>query len=103
MKARESRQPGWGPLILCTLLLIAAQLVQSRVARADPISLGTTFKEPLIFANGRAYFTGHEGATGYELWISDGSPQGTHLLTDIFPGPDSAYPFGVSEVNGKIL
>jgi ELWxxDGT repeat protein len=40
--------------------------------------------------NGKLYFTVETGASGRELWTSDGTDTGTHLLTDINPGPDSA-------------
>ena len=40
--------------------------------------------------NGKLYFTVETGTSGRELWTSDGTDAGTHLLTDINPGSDSA-------------
>ena len=48
-------------------------------------------------AAGRAFLsaggTGDDGpSAGSELWVSDGTAEGTRLLRDIEPGPDSSYP-----------
>jgi ELWxxDGT repeat protein len=43
-----------------------------------------------IVLNGRLLFTPNDGAHGTELWVSDGTPDGTQLLKDIFPGADSS-------------
>ena len=36
--------------------------------------------------NNALYFTANDGTTGVEIWKSDGTAAGTHLLKDIFPG-----------------
>ncbi|HEY6099915.1 MAG TPA: ELWxxDGT repeat protein, partial [Anaeromyxobacter sp.] len=46
-----------------------------------------------------AYFTADDGSSGRELWRTDGTPGGTTLVADIFPGaspssPSSIVPFG---------
>ncbi|HEX4953960.1 MAG TPA: ELWxxDGT repeat protein [Thermoanaerobaculia bacterium] len=41
---------------------------------------------PLLELDGRAYFAGTDGAHGNELWQSDGTPEGTHLVTDLCNG-----------------
>lgn len=38
----------------------------------------------------RVLFAGHTDATGFEPWISDGTPQGTAPLADLSPGPFSS-------------
>jgi ELWxxDGT repeat protein len=42
---------------------------------------------PLLYHAGRLYFTGNDYIHGAELWISDGTIDGTHLLYDLNPGP----------------
>jgi ELWxxDGT repeat protein len=35
-----------------------------------------------------------DGVTGVEPWVTDGTVEGTRLLADLVPGPDSSGPFG---------
>ena len=37
-------------------------------------------------------FAGFSPEAGRELWFSDGSDEGTFLITDIVPGPESGGP-----------
>ncbi|MEJ7586837.1 MAG: T9SS type A sorting domain-containing protein [Ferruginibacter sp.] len=50
-------------------------------------SLGST-----VFQNGRLIFAGTTPATGAELFVTDGTPGGTTLLADIYPGTPSSSP-----------
>lgn len=38
------------------------------------------------------FFTAQEAGTGTELWMTNGTPDGTHLAADVWPGPDSSNP-----------
>jgi ELWxxDGT repeat protein len=42
--------------------------------------------------NGTAFFSVDHPDTGVELWISDGTEEGTRLLRDIIPGPTGSRP-----------
>jgi ELWxxDGT repeat protein len=42
----------------------------------------------------RMFFTADDSVHGQELWVSDGTPQGTHLVKDIWPGPYTSSPSG---------
>lgn len=46
-----------------------------------------------ISYNDKVYFTASDGVNnhGRELWVSDGSPEGTYLVKDIYPGNHSAF------------
>jgi ELWxxDGT repeat protein len=39
-----------------------------------------------ILTNGAVYFATDDGIHGIELWKTDGTPDGTVLVKDIFPG-----------------
>jgi ELWxxDGT repeat protein len=54
--------------------------------------------------NGRLYFSADNGATGSELWVSDGTTNGTQLVKDINPGNSyySSSPNKFIEFNNKI-
>ncbi|MEP6951529.1 MAG: ELWxxDGT repeat protein [Ginsengibacter sp.] len=39
-----------------------------------------------LFQGNKFFFTARDGANGYELWISDGTLAGTHVVKDINPG-----------------
>ncbi|HEX3079274.1 MAG TPA: hypothetical protein VHQ04_02380, partial [Puia sp.] len=41
----------------------------------------------LVVNNGKIYCSATDNSHGSELWISDGTSAGTHLLVDINPGP----------------
>lgn len=41
--------------------------------------------------NGKVLFSGDDGSTGSELWMSDGTPAGTQLLSDASPGANHTY------------
>jgi ELWxxDGT repeat protein len=56
----------------------------------------------LTVANGRLYFSYDSATSGRELWVSDGTPNGTHLAADILPGPESGAPTNLT-VSGQDL
>ena len=37
------------------------------------------------------YFSADDGTTGRELWVTDGTPGGTHMVTEVVPGPGGGY------------
>lgn len=41
----------------------------------------------LTASGGRLFFVGRDESNGFELWTSDGTPEGTRLVKDLFPGP----------------
>ena len=53
--------------------------------------------------NGRLIFAAAEITIERELWISDGTFEGTTLLKDIYPGPSSSIPVGFTTLNDILL
>src|ERR1051325_7394382 len=43
----------------------------------------------------RALFLAKDGVHGRELWVTDGTAAGTHMVHDFLPGPKGAWDFGV--------
>ncbi len=50
----------------------------------------------------RALFIHGEPSTGLELWTSDGTPAGTRLVRDIYPGTASSNITELTAWNGKV-
>jgi len=62
--------------------------------RSLDLSPGATssFPSGITPLGDRVVFNARSDAAGSELWVSDGTPAGSHLLKDIWPGPDVATP-----------
>ncbi len=65
----------------------------------------------LTNVNGRLFFTADQGETGAELWMTDGTTEGTRLVKDIAPGstnygyydyPNASSPSQLANVNGTL-
>lgn len=57
--------------------------------------------EKIILGN-NLFFVANDGMHGYELWTSDGTPDGTKLVKDIKPGSGSSDPKYLTPFNGKL-
>ena len=64
-------------------------------ASIDPFEL---FGRRFVVAGDSAYFVANDGEHGAELWRTDGSVTGTHLVHDIVPGPAS----GITPDGGRL-
>jgi len=47
---------------------------------------------PMASYNGKIYFVGTNKTNNYELWVSDGTESGTHIVKDIVQGAIGSYP-----------
>ena len=84
--------------------------VGTKIVKGNSNSSGTFFgysqESPngLTAFNGKLYFgAGLNDVSGKELWVSDGTSQGTELFKDIFPGSKSSYPQFFMEYNNKLF
>ena len=48
-------------------------------------------------------FSGNVPGTGAELWVTDGSPGGTHSLKDLLPGPSSSHPLNFTTLGKSVV
>lgn len=70
-----------------------------------PGSLGSVPENTLVVGS-KLFFTASDNGTGNELWISDGTSNGTNLVLDInteFSGFGSSSPADLTEVNGRVF
>ena len=50
----------------------------------------------------RVFFTGNDGVSGTELWVTDGTAPGTHRVADLRPGPHSSDPDVLTAVGDSL-
>ena len=55
----------------------------------------------LTVVGSKLFFAGRDTSTGYELWVTDGTKAGTHIVRDINPGPASGAGTGNMVVVGS--
>ena len=63
---------------------------------------GPNSSKKALFLGGRILFVADDGVHGEELWISDGTPGGTTLFIDLFPGSIGSSPEGLTLVDGRV-
>jgi ELWxxDGT repeat protein len=73
---------------------------QSLVAAVGTAQVG---EDPQITPLGDAvFFRGWDPDHGNELWRTEGTPEGTALVTDLVPGPGSSDPQGLTAAGGRL-
>ncbi len=61
-----------------------------------------SFRDVLAAVGDRIYFTVDDGVHGDELWTSDGSAAGTHLVADLFAGILGSNPHDLTPAGGLL-
>lgn len=51
----------------------------------------------------RVLFSADDGLHGRELWITDGTAQGTRLLADLVPGSQASDPIGLRRIGARVV
>ncbi|MCB1037428.1 MAG: hypothetical protein KDD47_26595, partial [Acidobacteria bacterium] len=59
--------------------------------------------QTLVSQGGRVFFTAVTEAAGAELWVTDGTSEGTRQLADACPGPCSGFPRQVQATETGVL
>lgn len=57
----------------------------------------------LTNVNGTLFFSASDGVHNFELWKSDGTPAGTVMVKDIYPGPFRSAPIYLTNFNGTLF
>lgn len=75
----------------------------TRLADADlGASLGYLIPPPFIPVGDRLFFAAADRNHDQELWVTDGTPAGTHRVRDILPGAGSSYPQDLTAAGGLL-
>lgn len=61
----------------------------------------TTFAPNLTISNNKLYFVGTSTSTGTELWVTDGTNDGTYIVKDL-AGPNSSNPSNLLDFKGSL-
>lgn len=59
---------------------------------ANSYNLSAYFKHMVSTPDSKLFFTATEATDGEELWVSDGTVAGTHMVKDIYPGAQGSNP-----------
>jgi ELWxxDGT repeat protein len=54
-------------------------------------------------SNNNLFFSLHDGQSGFELWKSDGTAAGTHMVKDIVPGAAGSSPRALTVLDGVLV
>src|SRR5262245_32690444 len=76
-------------------VLVKDIVTGSTVINSDPANF--------VVAGGDLYFAAHDDTRGDELWLTDGSPAGTHIVKDMIPGAASSNPGPLVDVSGTVF
>ena len=66
----------------------------------DPVPSGP---DKLTSAGGRLFYTDNDGTSGLELWVSNGTEEGTNLVRDIRPGRESSSPATLTAAGDRVF
>ena len=75
----------------------------SVVVEETDFGITTSFYDsPFTEFNGKLYFSANDGTSGEELYVTDGTAEGTNLVKDINPGSGNSNIYNLTEFNGKL-
>jgi ELWxxDGT repeat protein len=69
---------------------------------ADLNSSGSASVQSMTIAGSELFFVADDGVHGSEVWISDGTAVGTHLVADVNPGAPDSQALGLVPFGGKL-
>jgi ELWxxDGT repeat protein len=78
------------------------QLWVSDGTEAGTRTLPATATAPIAAVGERVVFSATDTTYGVEPWVSDGTPDGTHLLLDVVPGTGNSYPYNFASAGGSV-
>jgi ELWxxDGT repeat protein len=61
-----------------------------------------SFPSEFVTAGNKAFFWAYTETFGYELWVSDGTEAGTHMVKDLWPGTNGNKPYSMGAYKGRL-
>jgi ELWxxDGT repeat protein len=87
-----------------SVLLLASLAVQPVAASEGPYFLRNLSAQTFVTVGNRVFFTADDfGGLGRELYVSDGTSDGTYMVKDIWPGSHSGLAFSSGGGNPNLL
>ncbi len=72
-----------------------------QIAELNP-GIGSSAFASLTPVGNQLFFAGATTADGKELWVTDGTTPGTHMVADLVPGPDGVLPNNLAAVGDTL-
>lgn len=88
------------------ILLFSIEPIKSQITLVKDIKPGTggSFAYSISeVVNDKCYFVADDGKNGDELWITDGTSNGTRLVKNLYPGEESCDPRAFGHNSDKLF
>ncbi len=108
MTAQGLRSGRWRSFAIINLLLFTTTnpALANKPYLVKDIKPGPSGSSPsfLTKVGDRLFFNADDGVHGQELWVSDGTEEGTYMVIDLVPGPDGSVPQRqMADLNGRCV
>lgn len=64
---------------------------------------GGSWPDDFVVTNDRLFFSASSSGEGTEVWTSDGTAEGTHIVRDVNPGPSGSNPQHLTAIGDSIF
>ena len=71
------------------------------IGEFDPWDASSSPSDAVV-AGDRVFFVAGDGRHGREVWVSDGTAEGTHIVADLVPDPSDPAPFGLTPLGDRV-
>lgn len=76
---------------------------QTSISNANAWTSDVGAKRNLSITGNLMFFTGYDPANGTELWMTDGTAAGTHIVKDIKPGTGNSAPLAFCKIGTEVF
>lgn len=101
---KTSRAWGLAPFTLALMAVpTSAQTLVKDINPNPPDDLGGTAPNQFAFAGGLTFFAGTGEGTGRELFVSDGTQNGSSIVVDLLEGIPSSNPTAITALGNEVF